>query len=42
MQPGTTYNLEVNPKIPQRLIRLQELANDLWYSMVIMPTRALF
>jgi starch phosphorylase len=42
MQPGTTYNLEVNPKIPQRLIRLQELANDLWYSWDIMPTRALF
>jgi starch phosphorylase len=42
MQPGTTYNLEVNPKIPQRLIRLEELANDLWYSWDIMPTRALF
>jgi starch phosphorylase len=42
MQPGTTYNLEVNPKIPQRLIRLEELANNLWYSWDIMPTRALF
>jgi glycogen phosphorylase len=44
MQPGITtiYNLEVNPKIPQRLIRLQELANNLWYSWDIMPTRALF
>lgn len=42
MQEGTTYSLEVNPKIPQRLIRLQELANNLWYSWDIMPTRALF
>jgi glycogen phosphorylase len=42
MQSGTTYNLEVNPKIPQRLIRLEELANNLWYSWDIMPTRALF
>ena len=42
MQPGTTYSLEVNPKIPQRLSRLVELANNLWYSWDIMPTRALF
>ncbi len=42
MRPGTTYNLEVNAKIPQRLIRLEELANNLWYSWDIMPTRALF
>jgi glycogen phosphorylase len=42
MQPGTTYNIEVNPKIPQRLIRLEELANNLWYSWDIMPTRELF
>ena len=42
MQAGTTFSLEVNPKIPQRLIRLQELANNLWYSWDIMPTRALF
>ena len=42
MLPGTTYSLEVNPKIPQRLIRLEELANNLWYSWDIMPTRALF
>ena len=42
MQAGTTYNLEVNPKIPERLSRLQELANNLWYSWDIMPTRALF
>jgi len=42
MQPGTKFNLEVNPKIPQRLARLEELANNLWYSWDIMPTRALF
>src|SRR4030067_987075 len=28
---GTGYVLEVNPKIPKRLNRLEELANDLWY-----------
>ncbi|MCL4798815.1 MAG: alpha-glucan family phosphorylase [Burkholderiales bacterium] len=32
MLPGTPYSLEVNPKIPRRLARLEELANDLWYS----------
>jgi len=42
MQPGTTFNLEVNPRIPPRLARLEELANNLWYSWDIMPTRALF
>ena len=42
MQPGTTFNLEINPKIPQRLMRLEELANNLWYGWDIMPTRALF
>ncbi len=30
--PGTAYVLEVNPRIPRRLIRLEELANNLWYS----------
>ena len=42
MQPGIKFDLEVNPKIPQRLARLAELANNLWYSWDIMPTRALF
>jgi len=42
MKPGTAYHLEVNPKIPERLARLEELANNLWYSWDIMPTRALF
>ncbi|HEX5464225.1 MAG TPA: alpha-glucan family phosphorylase [Burkholderiales bacterium] len=40
-QPGTPFILEVNPRIPQRLIRLEELANNLWYSWD-RPTRALF
>ncbi|MEJ2643523.1 MAG: alpha-glucan family phosphorylase [Gammaproteobacteria bacterium] len=29
---GTRFSLEVRPKIPERLARLQELANDLLYS----------
>jgi starch phosphorylase len=41
MLPGTRYSLEVNPRIPQRLARLQELAANLWYSWD-RPTRALF
>ena len=40
-QPGTTYVLEVNPRIPRRLARLEELATNLWYSWD-RPTRALF
>src|SRR5262245_66365851 len=39
--PGTTFVLEVNPRIPRRLARLVELANNLWYSWD-RPTRALF
>ncbi|MGH8755689.1 MAG: alpha-glucan family phosphorylase, partial [Burkholderiales bacterium] len=30
--PGTPFSLEVNPRIPPRLARLEELANNLWYS----------
>jgi glycogen phosphorylase len=41
MRPGTRYVLEVNPRIPQRLSRLAELAANLWYSWD-RPTRALF
>jgi starch phosphorylase len=41
MPSGTRYFLEVNPRIPRRLERLQELANNLWYSWD-RPTRALF
>jgi starch phosphorylase len=40
VQP-TRYSLEVNPRIPKRLARLEELANNLWYSWD-RPTRALF
>ncbi len=38
---GTIYKLEVNPQIPERLARLEELANNLWYSWD-RPTRGLF
>ncbi|MCK9380062.1 MAG: alpha-glucan family phosphorylase [Sulfuritalea sp.] len=41
MMPGTRYQLEVNPEIPPRLARLEELANNLWYSWD-RPTRSLF
>ena len=39
--PGTRYTLEVNPRIPQRLARLEELVDNLWYSWD-RPTRELF
>jgi starch phosphorylase len=38
---GTSFQLEVNPKLPARLARLDELANNLWYSWD-RPTRTLF
>src|SRR3989440_5480586 len=41
MQPGTRYQLEVNPKLPKRLARLAELAGNLWYSWD-RATRAVF
>lgn len=41
MPSGTTFLLEVNPKLPRRLVRLEELANNLWYSWD-RPTRTLF
>ncbi len=41
MAQGTSYTIEVNPKIPRRLIRLEELANNLWYTWD-KPTRTLF
>jgi len=31
-EPGTPFTLEVHPRIPRRLARLEELADDLWYS----------
>jgi len=39
--PGTRHQLEVNPEIPARLARLEELSNNLWYSWD-RPTRSLF
>src|SRR6266850_308606 len=41
MPSGTRYFLEVNPCVPKRLARLEELAKNLWYSWD-RPTRALF
>jgi glycogen phosphorylase len=41
MNKPTTYSLEVKPRIPRRLARLEELANNLWYSWD-RPTRTLF
>ena len=38
---GTKYTITVNPKLPARLERLEELANDLWYSWD-RDTRTLF
>jgi starch phosphorylase len=38
---GTRYQLEVNPQLPPRLARLEELSNNLWYSWD-RPTRTLF
>src|SRR5450631_219456 len=31
-RPGTPFVLEINPKIPKRLARMEEIAHDLWYS----------
>ena len=41
MHTSTPHTLEVRPKIPARLSRLEELANNLWYSWDL-PTRDLF
>ncbi|HNA30369.1 MAG TPA: alpha-glucan family phosphorylase, partial [Thiobacillaceae bacterium] len=41
MKPGTPYVVEVNPRIPRRLSRLAELAENLWYGWD-RPTRTLF
>jgi starch phosphorylase len=41
MENRTTFGLEVNPRIPRRLARLEELASNLWYSWD-RPTRTLF
>lgn len=41
MKSGSRFVIEVTPKIPRKLIRLEELANNLWYSWD-KPTRTLF
>lgn len=41
MLSKTTFTITVHPKIPQRLERLEELANNLWYSWD-RATRSLF
>jgi starch phosphorylase len=41
LSAGTRYVLEVNPRLPKRLARMEELAGNLWYSWD-RPTRALF
>jgi len=40
-QQPTSYSLEVNPRIPRRLLRLEQLAGNLWYGWD-RATRALF
>jgi starch phosphorylase len=40
-RPGTAFSLEVTPRLPPELGRLEELANNLWFSWD-RPTRALF
>ena len=41
MPSGTKFTITVNPKLPPRLERLEDLANDLWYSWD-RDTRTLF
>ncbi|HEX8978905.1 MAG TPA: alpha-glucan family phosphorylase [Parasulfuritortus sp.] len=41
MKPGTPFSMEVNPHIPDRLARLKELSENLWYSWD-RPSRTLF
>lgn len=41
MALGTSFNLSVKPVVPDRLIRLQELTDNLWYSWD-RSTRSLF
>lgn len=41
MAKGTPFTLQVHPRIPERLQRLNDLANNLWYAWD-RPTRGLF
>ncbi|HUP30654.1 MAG TPA: alpha-glucan family phosphorylase, partial [Usitatibacter sp.] len=40
-RPGTAFPLDVNPRLPSELSRLEELANNLWFSWD-RPARSLF
>jgi len=40
-RPGTAFPLEVTPRLPRELARLEELANNLWFSWN-RPARELF
>src|SRR5882672_1232550 len=40
-RPGTAFPIEVTPRLPAAIARLEELANNLWFSWD-RPTRALF
>ncbi|MGZ5106109.1 MAG: alpha-glucan family phosphorylase, partial [Usitatibacter sp.] len=40
-RPGTAFPLEVTPRLPPELGRLEEISNNLWFSWD-RPTRALF
>ena len=40
-RPGTAFPLEVTPRLPRELARLEELANNLWFSWS-RPARELF
>ncbi|MCU0868117.1 MAG: alpha-glucan family phosphorylase [Burkholderiales bacterium] len=39
--PGTAFHLDVQPRLPERLRRIEDLAGNLWYSWD-RPTRMLF
>ncbi len=41
MNKGTTFECQVTPRVPQRLQRLQDLADNLWYGWE-RPARSLF
>ena len=41
MESRTSFSLEVKPRIPRSLARLEELASNLWYSWD-RPARTLF
>ena len=40
-RPGTAFPIEVTPRLPAAIARLEELANNLWFSWD-RPARALF